>query len=318
MERIEGGENEVTITRKKRRRWAEKVDSFDSPEDFLQLFAEIGIPGDKWKSCAWLQRTSKLPVDQGGLGECLVGLENALCRRFKGFPGFIAWMKGRDVPENTWAEKVKNSTTTEDFLRIFREIGIPDNKWRNCEWLESKAKLPKEQGGIGYTLTGLSAVIRSKFGGHPQFVAWMDGKEKPDNNWIEKVNSCLIPSDFLKLFQETGIPGEKWKSCGWLLKKSRLPIGEGGIGRSLSGLYVSIRKRFGGHPQFVAWMEGRTVEPKLKIEIPKIKTPEDAIEVIREQALALGITEDGLLNPEKISEYIRSNPAIKAALKFLK
>ena len=50
----------------------------------------------------------------------------------------------------------------------------------------------------------------------------------------------------------------------------------------------------------------------------EVRSVEDAKRVIHEQAERLGITIKELLNPEKISQYIRSNPAIKEALKFLK
>ena len=121
---------------------------------------------------------------------------------------------------------------------------------------------------------------------------------------------CKTPQDFLTLFEQLGIPENKWKSGVWLQKKSKLPIEQGGIGSSLAALYEALADKFGGIRKFVDWMEGSPV--------PKIETIEDVKRVIHEEAARLGITADELLNPETISAYIRRNPVLKEALEFIK
>ena len=227
-------------------------------------------------------------------------------------------MEGKDKPDDSWADKVNNCETPDEFLKLFVETGIPGDEWKNSGWLQNRAMLPPDKGGIGRRLNSLAKAIADRFDGHPKFVAWMEGKEKPADNWYQVVNKCITPEDFLMLFKSLGIPGDKWKSSEWLQKKAMLQPDRGGIGRKLFRLTVVLRKRFGGHPQFVAWMGGNIIPPNIKIAAPKIATPEDAIKVIREQAAELGITVDELLDPGTISRYIRRKPALREALKFFK
>jgi hypothetical protein len=281
--------------------WTEKVRRCTAPDDFLKLFLESGVPGEKWKTSHWLAKTAALPEEQGGIGRTLCGLSQAIGDRFGGYLKFVAWMEGTDKVRTTLMDDVNGCATSNDFIILFRKMGIKYDGWKNSGWL------------VENSYAGLAWAIRTRFGGHKQFVAWMQGKDKPEDSWVEKVNKCSTPDDFLKIFSDSGIPGDKWKKANWLSKVSLLPEEQGGIGCTLSGLCQAIGRRFGGHPQFVAWMEGRTLPA-----VPKIETPEDAARVIREQALAFGITTDELLNPEAISLYIRKNPALKEALKFFK
>ena len=292
---------------------AERIRNCRTKDDFLKLFKDVGVNDDRWKSCEWLNRKTKLPKEQGGIGKNLSGYGQAISKRFGGYPKFVAWMEGKDKPDDSISRKVKNCRAPEDFITLFKDSGVPGDKWKSSSWLSEVAKLPKEKGGVEYNFAGLSDAIRRRFGGHPKFVAWMEGKDKPDDSWVDNVNNCKTPDDFLNLFKVLGVPGDRWKSCLWMTDKAKLPRDQGGAGVCMSGLSTAIRGRFGGHPRFVAWMEDRTLP-----EDQKIESIDDVRRVIREQAEKLGITTDELLNPEKISEYIRSNPAIKAALKFLR
>ena len=108
-------------------------------------------------------------AESGGVDEIRFALKNAAKSAL-----------GRD---ETWPEKFGELRTPEDFLSWFREIGIPGYKWKSCDWLKIKAKLPVERGGVGFTLSSLANMILARFGGHPNFVAWMDLKESGVPGW---------------------------------------------------------------------------------------------------------------------------------------
>ena len=89
----------------------------------------------------------------------------------------------------TWRERVSACENPEEFQTMFRELGIPGEEWKSSHWLQKKAKLPKEDGGIGISLVALVHAIQKdkRFGGYPQFVAWMEGKEEVEQSWAETV-----------------------------------------------------------------------------------------------------------------------------------
>ena len=222
-------------------------------------------------------------------------------------------MEGKDKPDDNWIVKVEKCKTPDDFLTLFRDSGIAGDRWKKSKNFLKKGTITIEKGCSEINLSGLVKAIQIRFNGYRKFAAWMEGKDKPDDSRVEAVNKCKTPDDFLKLFNDLGIPEVKWQSHDWMQDRAKLPVDQGGIGKSLAGFIRAIREKFGGYPKFVAWMDGRTMPA-----VPKIETPEDAIRVIREQALALGITPDELLNPEAISLYIRKNPALKEAISFFK
>lgn len=92
--------------------------------------------------------------------------------------------------------------------------------------------------------------------GHTQSVI-EQATAKVRKTCIEIVREWLSPDDARRTFSELRVPGEKWRSCGWLQETARLTPTEGGISKSLKRLTYVIRDRFGSFPQFIAWMDGR-------------------------------------------------------------
>ena len=56
-------------------RWPKRVQRCVTREDFLKLFAELGIPGEEWKSSSWISKQAKLSKEEGGIGATLAGVD---------------------------------------------------------------------------------------------------------------------------------------------------------------------------------------------------------------------------------------------------
>jgi hypothetical protein len=235
----------------------ERVNACKDKQSLLDLFIELGIPEGKWRSSNWLERTALLPVEDGGGGKSYQSVAKALRKRFGTFPAFVAWMDGA-TREQTANERIASCTLPQEYLAMFRELGVLGDQWKNFNWLVQKAKLPPEDGGIGRGLSGYAVAISKRFKGYRHFVAWMAGKEK-HMSLRDRVAACKVPNDFQMLFAEFTIPGDAWKSSLWMSKVAKLPEEQGGIGRHCSGLYLAIVSddRFESYPHFVAWMEGK-------------------------------------------------------------
>jgi hypothetical protein len=283
--------------------WPKRVAACNTPEDFLRLFEELQIPDERWKSSSWLQVQSKLPREEGGVGESMNSLGVAIRNRFGSHPQFVAWMEGKEKPDISVRERIQACTTREDYLQVFRDLGIPGEEWKNSRWLERTSGLPPEEGGINLKLAHVVQYIRGKeeFGSFPQFVAWMEGKEKPDDYLTVRIKACLIPADFFALFKEIGVPENEWENTKWFMDIARLPVEEGGIGRNLVGFISAIRKdqRFGSYRKFVAWMYGKDApEPSMAERVRACKTPDDFKTLFNE----LGISEERWRSSEWLSE----------------
>ncbi len=246
--------------------WLQRMEWCSTPEDYRRLFRLIGIPNELWRNSAWLNARSKLPPEQGGIGRTLQQLSKAIRTKFKTHPQFVAWMDGKEAPDGPWRERVAACLTPEDFLTLFTDLGVPGDNWKNSAWLQEKAPLPPEEGGLGKRLQMLTRAIREdeRFGSYQQFVAWMEGKEKPEPSMKEKIASLLTPDDFLRYFAELGIPGDKWRTVQWMERTSSLPPEKGGIGKPLVSVSCWIRAdpRFKAYRVFNAWMDGKAREPE--------------------------------------------------------
>jgi len=160
--------------RKREISWVDKVAACKSPEQMKALFEKIGILDDAWRSGTWMAEKAKLPKEEGGIGKNLAGLYTAICKRFRGWPLFIAWIDDTEV-QQSFIAIVNSWKRPEDALAYFSALGVPAGKWKSSLWLESKAKLGPEEGGIHKNLAGLSGAIRDRFNGSKIFAAWMDG-----------------------------------------------------------------------------------------------------------------------------------------------
>ncbi len=258
--------------------WAEKVASCKTPQDFLTMFTQVGIPGDKWKTPAWLNITSRKPEQEGGVGKFYCGVYDGVRKddRWPSYKHFVAWMEGKDSPESSLKEQILALERPEEFYAFFASLNVPGERWRQSNWWITNSKLPQKEGGAGRQLSGIRDIIIKRFGSYAKFVAWMDGKEEPDESMRSRVEACSTPEHFLHLFRELGIPGEKWKEWYWIADESKKPVVQGGVGRTLYGLLDPIKEQFGTFRQFVAWMEGKErPDPTWKERVEACSTPEE-------------------------------------------
>lgn len=262
----------------------------ETPEQVRHLFSELGIPGESWRNHKWMISGSKLDSSQGGVGHSMSGIIRAISKdpRFYGsYRQFIAWMDGAK-PEANFVDRVAQRNTRQDFLRYFQKLDIPNDSWRSTTYLQSRHKTNSERSLR--SLNGLTTAIREdrRFGSHPAFVAWMDGKAARDKTYGERVAACKSPQDFRMYFAELGIPGENWRSSQWLVHSAKLSEEKGGVARTLTGLVSAIRKdsRFSGHAEFVAWMDGsKEVQKPMSDKVASCKSPDDFIKLLTQSGV---------------------------------
>ncbi len=153
----------------------------------------------------------------------------------------------------------------------------------------------------------MSAVL-SRWGTWKQYVAWYEGKEKPDPTWDDKVIACNDRDDFLQLFSAEGIPGTKWRNSYWLNSGSKLPSSKGGVGRCFRNLQKALARRFGKFTLFLEYMDG----------IPEggITSDEQADKLVCSEAQRLGTTPDKLLGYTGTTgiDFWRKSPALVRVL----
>jgi len=206
--------------------WGKRVEWCQTPDDFRDFFTSLGVKEEQWRMHTWLANEASKPVEEGGIGRSLSMVLQALKKRFGSHSQFIAWMDGKEKPEASLRERVQVCTTREDYLALFKDLGIPGEEWKNSRWLERTSALPSEEGGIGLKLAHLVHYIREKeeFGSFPQFVAWMEGKEKPDDYLTVRIGACKELPDFFALLRELGVPGNEWENTKWLSEVARLSL----------------------------------------------------------------------------------------------
>ncbi|MDP7068974.1 MAG: hypothetical protein QF815_00470, partial [Candidatus Peribacteraceae bacterium] len=87
----------------------------------------------------------------------------------------------------------------------------------------------------------------------------------------------------------------------------------GGIEKNLLALSQKIRKRFGGHREFVAWVDGA-------ILVDKIETVRQAQDIVHSECKRLELTTDEYLDPDpkSIKRNCLKSPALKAVLIFFR
>ena len=260
---------------------ASEVRRCRSQEDYFELFSKLGITGGKWRSFQWLARTAAQPVGQGGIGRAPEGFILAIREKFGSLKRFILWMDGSNAPQEPWRERIAPLETPDEFLAFFEELEIPDELWRNSDWLSKRAILSRDEGGIGMPLQGLATALRERFVEQSRFVMWMDGRTESEPTMTARVLACKTREEFLHLFAKLDIPDEKWKEHTWRVKIARLPPEQGGIGRNLVSLagIIAEHPQFESFPHFVAWMEGKEKPPlSLPKQVANCRTREDFLQ----------------------------------------
>lgn len=218
------------------RSWRERV-AKKNPQELKELFAKIGIPGDQWQYSSWLQNNG-----YPGLYVALRELFNDSWTTFLKYMGI--------EKEDPWTEKVKDKSP-EELLILFKESGIPDDKWQNSEWLRShgfqqlyralreqcsnswdvfldymgiEKKQPWTEKGKGRSLHEVKVPLEEKIP-RGRTVTWTE---------IVKDKSA---DQLRMLFVEADIPGEEWSNTHWLCENG------------YNGLCKALHTRFDG-----SWM----------------------------------------------------------------
>lgn len=98
----------------------------------------------------------------------------------------------------TWEERCEWCAKPNDYRHLFRCLGVKDDEWRSGSWMQKKAALPKEKGGIGIPLNMLYQVIRKKFDSYKSFLEWMDGHQSLTNDEIlVKKKLCITLMNYI-------------------------------------------------------------------------------------------------------------------------
>jgi hypothetical protein len=259
--------------------WEKRLEDFISPNDYDRFFHLFNATRAQFTNSSWLGTRSRLPYCEGGINLPLGELRTTLRKKFDGIPHFRAWINEKDAPDLSFREIVMSWQSSKDALDYFNTLNIPNELWRKTSWLEMQSRLPINEGGINFSLSGLYRMIKIRFKIFRNFLAWMDGHENPKLTWTERVKSWNNPKDALQYFAELNILEKQWRSSSWLKYKARLSFEEGGINLPLTVLVRAISKEFGSFKKFLAWIDGSTAdETKTYVDIVySWKSPKDAL-----------------------------------------
>ncbi len=278
------------------RQWKEIVASWKSPED-VRLFArEIGITIDQLLNSRFRDKTSKLPISDGGLGTPLSGLSSAIADRFGSIRKFHSWVHNDPTLQKSLRSVCKAWQDPEEVKAFAETLGISLDNICNTDFLSRKSALSREEGGIGRSLAGLAAAIPHYFGSMSDFQRWVLGGTKR-HNYPEMVASWKNREDAIEYSRELGLSLENFLNTRYLQRTAAKPLDEGGIGRTLSGLVVAIRTRFGTFSQFQEWITGSKTSPSFTKIVNDWKSPDDA----RIFAESVGLTIDDLTTATKLA-----------------
>ncbi len=254
--------------------WKKIVESIPAKKDFLELFRQIGIIGELWRSSMWLQ--------QNGFGT----LRNEILsnNRFGSWVNFLSYMGppseikiDETILQKNCSQQVAACKSPHDFRTLFGFHDIQkEDDWRNAAWLARN----------GYQALYVAIKKNPRFGSWAVFLEFMGpvADRQIDEQLLllscsKQVAACKTPDDFRTLFALHGVSEEVWK-----MRKSldKIPI--------LSSFYSVIQqdKRFGSKQSFLKFMgistEDLRVDNELlkhsqSIQIASCKTPEDFLKL---------------------------------------
>lgn len=254
--------------------WKKIVESLEAKEDFVELFRQLEIPGELWRSSAWLQKN--------GFGtlrnEIIFNERFGSWINFLSFVGPPSEMKiDETILQKNCSQQVAACKNPDDFRALFRLHGIQkEDDWRSAGWLARN----------GYQALYVAIKKDPRFGLWTVFLEFMGPlAERQINDQLlllscpKQVAACKTPDEFRALFALHGVSEEVWTIGKSLVK---IPI--------LSSFYGVIQKdeRFGSKQSFLRFMgistEDLDVDAELlqhsqPIQIASCKTPEDFLKL---------------------------------------
>jgi hypothetical protein len=155
-------------------------------DEFLEVFKNLKIPGEKWMTPKWLK------------GNGFSVLYRKILERFITWNDFLKFM-GHE--RKTLIEKVTEAKSPEDFNEIFNDNNIPVAKRANSGYLCDH--------GHSY----LVDLIKERFGKWVNFLEFMGWE---GFNSYKKILFFITREEFIEYFKEKKIPNKKWMSSSWL------------------------------------------------------------------------------------------------------
>lgn len=172
--------------------WTNIITELHSSAEYLELFDKLGM-GDHWMNSVWLK--------ENGFSAIYFAIKRSVQFKEEGWKGFLKFMgcEGESI-----MERVEGCKEREDFIRLFKELGLKEEEWQSSEWLHKNG------------FNGLYGAILKQFKDErwKGFLKFMGCERKP---MTELVAGCRTPIDFLTLFDELGV-ADHWADSAWLKK----------------------------------------------------------------------------------------------------
>ncbi|MCK5020607.1 MAG: DEAD/DEAH box helicase family protein, partial [Candidatus Peribacteraceae bacterium] len=283
--------------------WDQRVQQLNSPEEFWQLFALLNVAFEDVFSSAWFRNN--------GYDRFYKAISEG--QRFGVWNNFLEYI-GADNIKNSYhvsdrklINRVVGCKMPDDFIKLFREEGISDDKWHSSHWLQANGyrglcsaisdirfdtwsnflgfmKVEKEIGiqgnewlssfwleNNGYRRLYRAIVNDARFNSWSTFLEFMS--VECDGSWTKRVAVRKTPDDFIKFFKEIGIQGNEWKNSKWLDTNG------------FPGLRMAITEdiRFESWSAFLAFMDPEAIHEDEEMEQLATLSVEEAVALLGER-----------------------------------
>ena len=293
--------------------WKEVVVGGKTKEEILVWANKESITLEQLGNAEWLSSGSSKPTSEGGVNKSYAGLYSAIAadHRFQS-ESMADWNKFREFLGLNLRTKadfkpiVTSWKTKEDAISWAQQKGITLEQLGNSRWLTTSAATPKSEGGIGKRLIGLyNAIVSDSRFQNESKKDWNKFREFLGLKARARVNikvdykpivaSWNTKNDAILWAKNEGISLEKLGNSGWLNVGSAKPNSDGGIGKSLGGLYYAIKSdsRFRNESEtdWNIFREFLGLEVKLLVDYKTIvaawKTREHALLLAKNEGITL-------------------------------
>ncbi len=263
----------------------ERIRELSTPVHFLRFFTLADVPKDLWRKVdIFYTYRNKDNI------MCFTQIVNGIKQdpRWQGdYKKFLEFMGQTD---KSYAQIVRDFKKPEHALDYFKSLGLKESQWSNYEWWSNYSQLPLEQGGVGKIMTGFPQAVRVE-GRWPTWIKFMEWvKEEKIISHAERCRMCKTPKQFLKWFEEEGIPSDLWQNSNWLINISCLSPQEGGIASSKSYIHKTIMRdgRFESWDFFLSWM-GIVVQQTWPVRVAKCRNANDFIALFNSLKIPKGL-----------------------------